>query len=87
MAEITYNTHITKILEPYFELPPLYTGGKNDISHDEEYFFGSANFKVLKVSISTKQIVDKFAHENEEIANFALHPSDKLIATFTKNFM
>ena len=36
---------------------------------------------------TTFDYFDKFAHENEEIANFTLHPSDKLIPTFTKNLM
>lgn len=68
------NYVLTKIIDPLYELIPTYTGGKNDISFDEKYFYGCANSMIMKVDIETREIVDKIQHESEELANFALNP-------------
>lgn len=81
------NYVLTKIIDPLYELIPTYTGGKNDISFDEKYFYGCANSMIMKVDIETREIVDKIQHESEELANFALNPQGKTIVTFTKNYL
>ncbi|KRX01398.1 WD40-repeat-containing domain [Pseudocohnilembus persalinus] len=78
---------ITKNLETKLHIGPIYTGGKICLSEDQQYLYSACNFNVSKYDIEKKEIVDTIEHKDEEIANFAIHPTGKYIATFTKNFL
>ena len=64
VSQLPLNYVLTKIIDPLYELIPTYTGGKNDISFDEKYFYGCANSMIMKVDIETREIVDKIQHVN-----------------------
>ncbi|KAL4471660.1 hypothetical protein ABPG74_008553 [Tetrahymena malaccensis] len=83
--EVINRTHLAKYWSVVLSQPSIYTGGRILISPNEEFMASIANFRIIITDIATRQIINQITHEEEELCNFAIHPSNKFMATFTRN--
>jgi len=90
-------SQLAKDFAPVLEIPVLYTGGKILISSDERLLCSSCKYTITVYSLEERTLLTTISHviscsmtiikEMEEICNFSLHPSSKVVATFTKNYI
>jgi len=79
-------TNLIKVMNPILESGAIYTGGKIYLSPENDLYC-LCNSEIIIYSLETHTIKKKITQENEEIANFVVHPTHKSIVFFTKNFL
>ncbi|EGR32093.1 hypothetical protein IMG5_097070 [Ichthyophthirius multifiliis] len=60
--QIINKHHLIKNWEPIFTQPSIYTGGRIQISQNEEFIVSICNFKIMITDIKTRKITNQIEH-------------------------